>query len=102
MELRNRDFWKAAEDLRSVIAILLLIRDLSFNKMDRKRIIMATVEADLYLGTQRLDQRTDKLYKTFTVQVDTINTNEGSAGFHKGFYNKQMMSLRDRDLVISN
>ena len=38
--------------MRSVIAILLLIRDLSFNKTDRKRIIMATVEADtdMYFG----------------------------------------------------
>ena len=53
VELRNQDSWKAVEDARSVIAILLLIRDLSFNKTDNKRSIMTTVEADagLYLGT---------------------------------------------------
>ena len=85
LELQNQDSWKTEEDARSVIAILLLIRDLSFNKTDRKRIIMATVEAnpDLCLGTQRTDQITDRFYKTFTAQVDTINENRGSAGFHK-------------------
>ena len=68
------------EDARSVIAILLLIRDLSFNKTDRKRSIMATVEADadLYLGTQRPDQSTGEFYKTFNTQVETINTNGGA------------------------
>ena len=60
-ELRNQDSWKTAEDARSVIAILLLIQDLSFKKTDRKRSIMATVEADvdLYLGMQRPDHSTD-------------------------------------------
>ena len=85
-ELRNQDSWKTEEDARSVLAILILIQDLSFNNTDRRRSIMATVEADadLYIGTQRPDQSTDKFYKTFTTQVDTINTNGGSAGFHNG------------------
>ena len=51
---------------------MLLIRDLSFNRTDRKRSIMATVEADadLYLDMQQPDQSTDDFYKTFTAQVD--------------------------------
>ena len=59
---------------------------MSFNKIDRKRSIMATVEADadLYIGTQCPDQSTDNFYKTFTTQVDTINTNGEIAGFHNG------------------
>ena len=103
-ELRNQDSWKTAEEERSVIAILLLIRDLYFNKTDRKRSIMATVEAnaDLYLGTQRPDQSTDEFYKTFTTQVDTINANGGSVGLHNGVYNKHMFALWDRDLVTSD
>ena len=84
--LRNQYSWNTEEDARRVIVILLLIQDLSFNKTDRKRSIMATVEAeaDLYLGTQRPDQSTDEFYKTFTAQVDTINANGGDAGFHNG------------------
>ena len=71
-ELRNQDSWKIAEDARSVIALLFLIRDLPFNKTDRRRSIMATVEADadLYLDMQQPDQSTDDFYKTFTAQVD--------------------------------
>ena len=89
------------EDARSVIAILLLIRDLYFKNTDRKRSIMATVEADadMYLGTQRPDQRTDEFYKTFTAQVDTTNMNRVSAGFHNGVYNKHILAFWDRDLV---
>ena len=65
---------------------------------------MATVEADadMYLGTQRPDQSTEEFYKTFTVQVDMINANRGSAGFHNGVYNKRMLALWDKDLVTAN
>ena len=103
-ELRNQDSWKTAENARSIIAILILIWDLSFNKADRKRSIKATVEADadLYLGMQRPDQRTDEFYKTFTAQVDTIKANRGSPGFHNGVYNKHMLALWDRDLVTTD
>ena len=79
-------------------------KKLSFNKTDRKRSIMATMEADtdLYLGTQRLDQSMDEFYKTFTAHVDTIDSNVGIAGFHNGVYNKHMLALWDRDLVTAN
>ena len=99
-ELRNQNSWNAAEDTRSVIAVLLLIHDFSFNKTDRNRSIMATVEADagLYLGTHQPDQSEDNFYKKFTAQVDTIKANRGSAGLHKVVYKKHMMALRDRDL----
>ena len=65
---------------------------------------MATVEADanLYLGMQRPDQSIGGFYKTFTSQVDTINANRVRAGSHKGVYNKNMMTLRDRDLVTTD
>ena len=103
-ELQNQDSRKAAEDVRSVIVILPLIRDLSFNKMDRKRSINATVlaDADFYLDTQRPDQSTNNFYTTFTMQVYTINSNGGSSGLHNGVYNKQMIDLWDRDLVTAN
>ena len=81
----------------------LLIRDLSFNKMDRKRSIMETVEADvdLYLGMQRTYQSTYEFYKTFTAQVYTINANRGSPGFHNDVYNKHMLALWYRDLFTA-
>ena len=62
---------------------------------------MATMDADadLYLSIQRPDQSKEEFYKTFTVQVETINANGGSAGFHNGVYNKHTMALWDRDLV---
>ena len=79
-------------------------KKLSFNKTDRKRSIMATMEADadLYLSMQRSDQNTDEFYKTFTAQVYTINANGGRAGFHNSVYNKHMLALWDRDLVTAD
>ena len=90
--------------MRSNIAILIFIQDLSVNKTDRKRIIMANVEDDagLYLSTQRPDHSTDEFYKTFTAQVDIINVKGESAGFHNCVYNKDMLALWDRDLVTVN
>ena len=103
-ELLNQDSWNTEDEARGVIAILILIRDLSFNKTDRKRSILATVEtyADLYLGSQRLDQSTDEFYNTFTAQVDTVNANRGSAWFHNGVYNKHRLDLWDRYLVTAD
>ena len=94
-ELQNLESWKIAEDARSIIVILLLILDLSFNKTARKRSIMSIVvtDADLYLGTHRPDQITNNFYKTFNAQMDKINANEGSAGLHNGVYNKHILSL---------
>ena len=36
------------------------------------------------------------------MQVDTINANGDSEGFHNGVYNKHMMDLWDRDLVTAD
>ena len=51
---------------------------------------------------QRPDQSTDDFYKTFTAQVDTIDANGGSAGFHISVYNKHMLDLWYKDLVTAN
>ena len=47
--LKNQDAWGEVEDTRSVVRLLTLIRYLQYNKTDRKRSIMATVEADFEL-----------------------------------------------------
>ena len=53
-ELKNQEVWASINDARSVVWLLTLIKDLQYNKSDRKRLIMATVEADfdLYLCVQ--------------------------------------------------
>ena len=48
-ELKNQDAWGEVEDTQSVVRLLTLIRDLQYNKTDRKHSIMATVEADFEL-----------------------------------------------------
>ena len=59
--------------MRSVVRLLTLVRDLQYNKTDRKRSIMATVVADfeLFTGCQKKIQSTDAYYKVFTSTVDT-------------------------------
>ena len=81
-ELRNQEAWAKIDAARSVVDLLILIRDLQYNKTDRKRSIMATVQADfdLYTCSQNANQSTDEFYKVFTSTVDTINANGGQAG----------------------
>ena len=51
-KLKKQGAWGEVEDTRSVVRLLTLIRDLQYNKTNRKRSIMATVEAefDLFSG----------------------------------------------------
>ena len=81
-ELKNQDAWGEAENTRIVVRLLTLIRYLQYNKTDRKRSIMATVEADfeLFARCQKKNQLTEAYYKVFTSTVDTINANRGMAG----------------------
>ena len=50
-ELRNQEAWVDIDAAQSVVDLLILIRDLQYNKTDRKRSIMATVQADFDLYT---------------------------------------------------
>ena len=45
--MKNQDAWGEVENTRSVFRLLTLIRYLQYNKTDRKRSIMATVEASV-------------------------------------------------------
>ena len=95
-ELKNQEVWTAIDNARSVVCLLVLIRDLQYNKSDRKRSIMATVEADLdlYLCAQG-KKITDEYYKIFTSTVDTINTNTGNAGLHPSVFKKYLSPMMD-------
>ena len=92
------------DDARSVVDLLILIQDLQYNKTDRKRSIMATVQADfdLYTCAQKANQSTDEYYKVFTSTVDTINANGGQAGLHPSVYQRHPENIIAKDLVKSN
>ena len=71
-EFRNQEAWAKIDDARIVVDLLVLIRDLQYNKTDRKRSIMATAQADFDLNTcaQKANQSTDEYYKVFTSTVE--------------------------------
>ena len=52
-ELKNQEAWTGIDDVRSIVHLLFLIRDLQYTKLDKKRSIMATTEFnfDLYVYT---------------------------------------------------
>jgi hypothetical protein len=101
-ELKNQEAWVAIDDARSVVRLLILIRDLQYNKSDRKRSIMATVEADfdLYSCAQG-SKTTGEYYKIFTSTVDTINANGGNAGLHPSVFKKYFQPMKDRGVERS-
>ena len=80
--MKNQDAWGEVENKRSVVRLLTLIQDLQYNKTDRNRSIIATVEADfeLFARFQKKNQLTDAYYKVFTATVDTINVKGGMPG----------------------
>ena len=77
--------------------LLVLIRDLQYNKLDKKRSIIATVEADfdLYSCTQGR-VLTDEYYKIFTSTVDMINANRGNAGLHPSVFKKYFEPTKEK------
>ena len=77
--------------------LLVIIKDLQYNKSDKKRVIMATVEVDfdLYLCAQGIVM-TDEYYKIFTSTMDTINANGSNAGLHSSVVKKYTQPLKDK------
>ena len=103
-ELKNQDAWGEVENTRSVVRLLTLIRDLQYNKTNRKCSIMATVEAEfnLFDGCQKNNQSTDAYYKVFTSTVDTINANGGTAGWHPQLFKiHQEATMVMQEIVIA-
>ena len=46
MELKNQEAWVGINNTMFLVHLLVLIQDLQYNKLDKKRSIMTTVEAD--------------------------------------------------------
>ena len=84
MELKNINSSPVTEDKRSVVMLLKMIRDISYNVKQRKKSIMLTVENDLelYPKYQELTQSTNEFYKVFNATTDTINAHGGQVGYH--------------------
>ena len=66
-ELRNSTKWAGTEADQDVVALLLMIRDITHNKQERKESVMTTVESDVELFTivQEPGQDLDDYYKVF-------------------------------------
>ena len=97
-ELRNSSKWTAAEEEQDVIALLLMVRDITHNKKERKESVMTIVESDveLYTTVQEKDQDLDDYYKVFRAQVDTIDAHGGNAGYHPVVYQLHLAALRKK------
>ena len=94
-ELRNSTKWAGTECDQDVVALLLMIRDITHNKKERKESVMTTVESDVELFTivQEQGQDLDDYYKVFKAQVDTIDAHGGNAGYHPVVYMLHLAAL---------
>ena len=95
-ELRNSDNWTGTENERSVVKLLLMSRDITHHKRERKQTVMEAVEsdADLYLTSQGKAETIDDFYRVFTAQVETINAHGGQSGFHPAVFATHLAALR--------
>ena len=98
-ELKNQEARAGIKDTRSVVCLLVLIRDLQYNKSDKKWSIMSTseVDFDLYLCVQRR-QLPDKYYKVFLSPVDTINASSGRAGLHPVVFKQPVLLMKEKEM----
>ena len=99
VELKNINSSPVTEDKRSVVILLKMIRDISYNVKQRKKSIMLTVENDseLYLKYQELTQSTNEFYKVFNARINTINTHVGQVGYQPQVYNNHLVEIKDKD-----
>ena len=86
------------------MALLILIRDLQYNKNNRKKSIVASVQADfdLYTCSQEKHQSTEDYYKVFTSTVDTIYANGGQARLHPAVYSRHLVAATTKECVSRN
>ena len=100
--MKNQKVWVTINNARSAVRLLILIRNLQYNKSDRKRSIMATGEVNfnLYLCAQG-GKTTDECYKIFASTVDIINANGGNAGLYPSVFKKYFQPMQDRGVEDS-
>ena len=96
-KLNKQEVWAAINDPTGVVRLIVLIRDLKYNKSGRKRSIVTTVKADfdLYSCAQE-GKTTDEYYKIFVSNMDTINANGGSTGLHPSVFKKYLALMKDK------
>lgn len=77
--------------------LLVLIRDLQYTTVDKKRSIMATIKGnfDLYSCTQR-GQLPSEYYNVFASTVDTINVSGDSAGLHIVVFKRHFNPMKEK------
>ena len=94
-ELRNNSKWEETESNQDMVALLLMIRDVTHNKKERKESVMTIVESDveLFTITQEANQTLDDYYKIFKAQVDTIDAHGGNAGHHPVVFQLHLAAL---------
>ena len=75
-KLKNQEAWVAIDDVKCVVRLIILIKDLQYNKSDQKRLIMATVKATstytcVCRGTRRRTNTTRSLRPRWTRSTPT-------------------------------
>ena len=86
-KLKNTEAWVVIGNAMSVVRLLILIRDLQYNKSNQKGLIMATVKVDFnFYSCAERGKTTDEYYKIVASTVDTINANRGNTRMHTSVF----------------
>ena len=84
-----------------MVALLKMIRDVTHNKKERKKSVMAIVKSDaeLYTIQQGFRESLDEYYKVFKAQVDTIDAHGGNVGCHPVVYALHLAALLKKEEI---
>ena len=100
-EIRIHMKWSAAELGQDVIALLLMIWDVTMNLKETKQGTMAIVECgvEIYTTAQGKPESIDDYYKVFSARKDTVNAHDRRAGYQKGLCEQNVqVSLDDKGI----
>ena len=89
-QLQNHSSWGAGQSAQDLIALLLMIRDVTHNTKELKEETMALVECvvKLFTTTHKQSESIDDYYKIFVKRKDTLNGMARDAARYAGMVSK--------------
>ena len=84
--------WEAVASDTDVVSLLLIIRDVMYNKKERAQSTMSLMESDtvLYTTIMKGSNMLDEYYRVFKAQVDTIKAHGGNSGYQLALTQEHM------------
>ena len=92
---KNLAWWGAVATNTDVVALLLFIRDIMYNKKEQAQNTMVLVEGDAALFAMPIESKDtlNEYYCVFKAQVGMIKAHDGNPGYHGTVYREHYNAI---------